>query len=76
MPKSITATSISLESIRVERDEADAVQGLTAVLNVAYGESRVREEYDLWAVLSSSQQTAVQGLYDTLLQTAQSAYLA
>ena len=76
MPKSITATSISLETIWVERDEVDVVQGLTAVLNVAYGESRVREEYDLWSVLSSSQKTAVQSLYYTLLQTAQAAYLA
>ncbi|MBI4338597.1 MAG: hypothetical protein HY680_01445 [Chloroflexi bacterium] len=76
MPKSITATSINLESIQVQRDQAGVVDGLWATLNVAYGESHVREEYDLWTELSPTQRDAVQDLYDTLVQSAQTTYLA
>lgn len=76
MPKSITATGIALESVLIGRDEVGAVNGLTALLNVGYGDSHVREEYDLWAELSASQRSAVQDLYDTLVQRAQVAYLA
>ena len=76
MPKSITATGLNLESVLVGMDQSGVVNGLTAVLNVAYGDSRVREQYDLWAELSASQKAAVQGVYDTLIQQAQAAYLA
>ena len=76
MPKSITVTGVNLESVRVGRDESGAVNSLTAVLNVAYGESHVREEYDLWACLSPAQRAAAQDLYDTLIQRAQAVYLA
>ncbi len=76
MPKSITATGINLESVLVGRDQSGAVNGLTAILNVAYGESHVREEYDLWGGLSPAQRAGVQGLYDALMQAAQAEYLA
>jgi hypothetical protein len=76
MPKSIIATRITVESIRMEKAPDGAINGLTALLNVGYGNNPVREEYNLWAGLSASQRAAVQDLYNTLVQQAQGAYLA
>ncbi len=76
MPKSITATSVALEAVQVGRDEGGQVTSLTAVLNIAYGESHVREEYDLWTALSPEQRQAMQDIYETLIQRAQAEYLA
>ena len=76
MPKSITATDVTIENLTVQADENGAVTGLTANANVAYGETRVREQFDLWAELTATQRTALQGVYDRLTQRLQEAYLA
>jgi len=67
---------VALEAVLVERDEGGQVTSLTAVLNIAYGESHVREKYDPWTVLSPDQRQAVQDMYETLIQHAQAEYLA
>ena len=38
MPKTITATDTAIESLAIQIDETGAVTGLTAVVNVGYGE--------------------------------------
>ena len=76
MPKSITTTDVVIESLSVQADETGTVTGLTATVNVAYGETRVREHFDLWAELTASQRTGFQGMYDRLAQRLQAVYLA
>ena len=75
MPKSITATDLVVESLSMQTDEATLV-GLTAHVNVAYGEARVREQFDIWSVLTDSQRAYFQAVYDTLRQQLQATYLA
>ena len=76
MPKSLTATDLTIEGLSIQTDEAGAIAGLTATVNVSYGGTRSREEFDLWAELTVSQRTAFQGLYDRLTQRLQTTYLA
>ncbi len=76
MPKSITATAITVESLGIQADEAGTLVGLTAFVNVAYGETRVREQFDIWAVLADSQRAYFQEVYSTLRLQLQAAYLA
>ena len=76
MPKNITATEVQVEGLGVQADDQGAIIGLTAMVNVGYGETRVREEFDLWAELTESQRTAFQGLYSKLTQQLQATYLA
>ncbi len=76
MPKSITATDLTVESLSMQTDEASTLVGLTAHVNVAYGEARVREQFDIWSILTDSQRTYFQAVYDTLRQQLQATYLA
>ena len=76
MPKSVTATDLAVEGLSILADETGAVTGLTATVNVAYGDTRAREQFDLWAELTASQRTAFQGLYNRLTQRLQESYLA
>ncbi len=76
MPKSITATDIVVESLSMQTDEASTLVGLTAHVNVAYGEARVREQFDIWSILTDSQRAYFQAVYDTLRQQLQATYLA
>ena len=61
---------------RQRSKSSGTVTRLTATVNVAYGKTGVREEYDLWAELTASQRTAFQALYDRLTQRLQATYLA
>ena len=76
MPKSLTATDLTIEGLSIQTDEAGAVTRLTATVNVAYGETRAREEFDLWAELTATQRSNFQALYDRLTQRLQTTYLA
>ncbi len=76
MPKSITATDLSVEVLGILVDDAGAVTALTATVNVDYDGARVREEFDLWAELTASQRTTFQAMYNKLTQRLQAAYLA
>ena len=76
MPKTIAATDLTVEGLRVQTDEAGTVNGLAATVNVAYGGSRAREEFDLWAELTATQKSNFQAVYDRLSQRLQAAYLA
>lgn len=76
MPKSMTATALTLESLGIQTDEASTLIGLTAYVNVAYGDTSVREQFDLWPILTDSQRAYFQEVYNTLRQQLQSAYLA
>ncbi len=76
MPKNITATTLMVESLNVEADESGNVTGLAANVNVAYGEARVREQYDLWAGLTAEERAAFQLVYDALGQQLQATYFA
>ena len=76
MPKSITATDLTVESLGIQADEAGILVGLTAHVNVAYGEARVREQFDIWSVLTNSQRAYFQEVFNTLRQQLQSTYLA
>lgn len=76
MPKSITATDIVVESLSVQADEGGMVTGLVANINVAFGDTRTREQFDLWAELTESQRTAFEDVHATLIQRLQQTYLA
>ena len=76
MPKTITATNLTVEGLRIQTDAPGTVTGLVATVNVAYGESRAREEFDLWAELTATQKSNLQAVYDRLSQRLQTAYLA
>ena len=76
MPKSPSATDLAIEGLSVQTDGAGAATGLTAGVNVAYGQSMVREQFDLWAELTASQRTSFQAVYDRLTQQLQTTYLA
>ncbi len=76
MPKSLTATDLTVEGLTIQSDETGTINGLTANVNVAYGETRAREEFDLWGELTASQRTAFQGVYNRLTQRLQAVYLA
>ncbi len=75
MPKSIVATDIDVESLSVKVDGASTVTGLIAYLNVAYGDAKVREQFDLWTQLNLAQRADIQAIYDTLKQQLQATYL-
>ena len=75
MPKSITATSLNVERL-VFSTVGGTIDGLVASVNVAYGEIRVREEFDLWAELTAGQRSSFQALYDRLAERLQATYLA
>ena len=49
---------------------------ILATVNVAYGGTKVREEFDLWAELTATQRTSFQAMYDRLAQRLQTVYLA
>lgn len=76
MPKSLTATDLTIEGLSIQTNEAGAVRSVSATVNVAYGETRVREEFDLWAELTATQRNSFQTLYDKLTQRLQTTYLA
>lgn len=76
MPKNLIATDLAVEALRIQTDEAGAVTGLTATVNVAYNNTRAREEFDLWAVLTATQRSNFQKLHDVLSQSLQNTYLA
>ncbi len=76
MPKSLVATDLAVEGLGIQTDETGNVTGLAATVNIAYGETRVREQFDLWSELAAGQRTAFQALYDRLTQRLQTAYLA
>ena len=76
MPKSIVATDTEIETLTFQVDATSTVTGLLAHLNVAYGETRVREELDLWAQLTPLMRTGFQTIYNTLKQRIQTNYLA
>lgn len=77
MPKSITATDLIVESLSMQTDpDGSGLVGLTAHVNVAYGEARVREQFDIWSVLTDSQRAYFQAVYDTLRQQLEATYLA
>ncbi|MEK7778296.1 MAG: hypothetical protein AAB303_06705 [Chloroflexota bacterium] len=76
MPKSIIATDLTVESLSMQTDEASTLVGLTAHVNVAYGEARVREQFDIWLGLTNSQRAYFQEVYNTLRQQLQATYLA
>lgn len=76
MPKSLLATDLAIEGLSMQTDRAGAVTGLTAGVNVSYGDARVREQFDLWAELSENHRVAFQRLYDKLAQRLQAVYLA
>lgn len=76
MPKNLIATDLAVEALRIQTDEAGAVTGLTATVNVAYSDTRAREEFDLWAVLTATQRSNFQKLHDVLGQSLQDTYLA
>ncbi|MFH1140250.1 MAG: hypothetical protein V1724_00955 [Chloroflexota bacterium] len=76
MPKSIIATDLVVESLSMQTDEASTLVGLMAHVNVAYGEARVREQFDIWSLLTDSQRAYFQAVYDTLRQQLQATYLA
>ena len=40
MPKNLIATDLAVEALRIRTDEAGAVTGLTATINVAYSDTR------------------------------------
>ena len=66
MPKTLAATDLTIEGLHTQTDETGAINGLTATVNVAYGESRAREEFDLWAELTATQKSNFQAVYDRL----------
>lgn len=76
MPKSLTATGLTIEGLSIQTDDTGAVRSVSATVNVAYGETRVREEFDLWAELTATQRNSFQTLYDKLTQRLQTTYLA
>ena len=76
MPKSIIATALTLESLNIQTDDAGTLVGLMAYVNVAYGETRVREQFDLWSVLSDGQRAYFQDVFGALRQQLQASYLA
>ena len=43
--------------------DAGKVTGLVATVNYALGETRVREDIDVWASLTATQKTNAQALY-------------
>ena len=75
MPKSLTATGLNLENLNVQTDESGTVIGLNAGINIDYGETSSREQFDLWAVLTTIQRSNFQTLYDVLTQSLQDTYL-
>ncbi len=76
MPKSIIATELAVEALSIRSDAGGTVTGLIATVNVDYGGTRAREEFDLWAELTATQRTSFQGMYDKLTQRLQAAYIA
>ena len=76
MPKNLTATSVQVESLNIRTAAAGAVAGLIATVNVAYGKTQIREEFDLWAQLTANQRTAFQNLYERLATRLTAIYLA
>lgn len=76
MPKSITATDIVVESLSVQADDGGTVTGLVANINVAFGDTRTREQFDLWAELTAAQRGAFDQIYQTLSDRLLAAYLS
>ncbi len=76
MPKNLIATDLAVEALRIQTDEAGAVTALIATVNVAYSDTRAREEFDLWAVLTTTQRSNFQKVHDVLGQSLQDTYLA
>ena len=76
MPKNLIAADLTVEELSIQSDGSGKVTGLTATVNVAYGEARIREQFDLWAELSTSQRTSFQGMYNKLTQRLQATYIA
>ena len=76
MPKNLIATDLAVEALRIQTDEAGAVTALTATVNVAYSDTRAREEFDLWPVLTATQRSNFQKIHDVLSQSLQDTYLA
>ena len=76
MPKNLTARGLVLENLNVQTDESDAVIGLNAGININYGETSLREQFDLWAVLTSTQRSNFQEIHNALTQLLQSTYIS
>ena len=76
MPKNLIAADLTVEELSIQTGGSGNVTGLTATVNIDYGETRVREQFDLWAELSASQRTSFQGVYDKLTQRLQTTYIA
>ena len=76
MPKTLTATNLAVEGLSIDVDGSGAVTGLTATVNVGYGDARAREQFDLWAEFTATQRSAFQAMYTKLTQRLQAVYLA
>ena len=50
MPKTKTAKSYTIEGIQVSVDETNQITAYVVQANIAYGDTNVREQYDLWPV--------------------------
>jgi len=74
MPKSLMATGLQIEGLSIQTDETDLVCGLTTKVNVAYGETQVREDYDIWADMSATKRDQFQSLYTLLVQRLNTVY--
>ncbi len=76
MPKTLTATDLTIEELTMQTDESGTVVGLEATVNVAYSGTRAREQFDLWAEFTTTQRNSFQGMYDKLTQRIQSTYFS
>ena len=75
MPKSLTATGLRLENLNVAEDGTGTVTGLNASVNIDYGLTSSREQFDVWVNLTATQRSNFQTLYNVLTQSLQDAYL-
>ena len=75
MPKRLTAINIEVEGLSIQTDDQGTVDGLIANVKVSYGQEKLREEFDLWGGLNSTQRTAVVSMCARLNQLLQAEYL-
>lgn len=75
MAKTITATDLTVETLTIKTDDHGNMIGLETQLNVTYGDTRIREQVDIWPMLNVEQQAYLQHLQATIIQNLRTAYL-
>ena len=78
MPHSLTATGVEALTWRVAADDVTReVTGITVAVNVMYGEQKVSEQFDFWAVITDAERETFQThIYRRLRSALIARYLA